>query len=174
MKRTRWSVWLVLAVIWAFASACQHGEDGVESNGTDREAVADRPEDGGATAEGTTPMRAALPGLFGVMAGLEQDMAALSSALWREDFDAITDHATAIATHPQVPPPERQTIAGVLGQDMAAFKAVDTRVHDLAVRIRTLAEDEDLDAILMTEAQLRQGCVACHTNFRDRLREALR
>lgn len=165
---------MALALAAGLAAACQAGEDHVDPGGADREAVAGRPASGGATAERTTPMRAALPGLFGVMAGLERDMAGLSSALWRTDFDAIADHATAIATHPQVPPPERQTIAGVLGQDMAAFKAVDTRVHDLAVRIRTLADNEDLDAIITAEAELRQGCVACHTNFRDRLREALR
>ena len=173
MNRTRWNVWMALAVAVALIPGCGAGEDDLDPDDADREAVAER-QAGPTTAEGATPMRAALPGLFDLMAGLERDMAALSAALWRADFDAIADHATAIANHPQVPPAERQTIAGVLGEDMAAFKTVDTRVHDLAVRIRTLAENEDLDAILTTEAELRQGCVTCHTEFRDRLREALR
>ena len=165
---------MALAVAVAPIPGCGAGEDDVDPGDADHEAVADRPGIGTTTADGATPMRAALPGLFDVMAGLERDMAALSAALWRTNFDAITNRATAIANHPQVPPPERQTIARVLGQDMAAFKSVDTRVHDLALRIRTLAEDEDLDGILTSVAELRQGCVACHTDFRDRLREALR
>lgn len=163
-----------MAVAVPLVSGCGAGEDGADPANAGRTAVADRQAAGAAAADGATPMRAALPGLFDVMTGLEQDMAALSAALWRTDFDAIANQATAIANHPQVPPPERQTIAGALGQDMPAFKAVDTRVHDLAVRIRTLAEDENLDGILTTEAELRQGCVTCHTGFRDRLREALR
>lgn len=155
MMRERRNAWLALAVAMALTPGCQAGESGAEAGGG-------------------TPAGDALPGLLGVMAGLEQDMAGLSSALWRADFAAIGDHATSIATHPQVPPAERQAIAGILGQDMAAFKAVDTRVHDLAVRIQTQAQEQDLDAILTTEAELRQGCVACHTNFRDRLRAGRR
>lgn len=117
---------------------------------------------------------APLPGLLAVMSGLEQDMARLSRGLWRADYDTIAAAARAVATHPKVPPSEAQRIAAILGADMAAFKAVDTEVHDLAMRIAELAGREDMDAIVTVETELRAGCVACHTGFRTRIREALR
>lgn len=118
--------------------------------------------------------RAVLPGLFGLMAGLESDMAGLARALWQEQMDSVALFARAVADHPTVPAAEAQAIAGVLGPDMARFKAFDTGVHDLAVRVSESAAANDLDGVVAAEAQLRAGCVACHTAFRVRLRDALR
>lgn len=117
---------------------------------------------------------APLPGLLAVMSGLEQDMARLSRGLWRADYNTIAAAARAVATHPKVPPSEAQQIGAILGPDMAVFKGLDTEVHDLAMRIAELAGDEDMDAIVTVEQELRAGCVACHTGFRTRIREALR
>jgi cytochrome c556 len=124
--------------------------------------------------EQSAVVTAPLPGLLAVMSGLEQDMARLSRGLWRADYDTIAAAARAVATHPKVPPSEAQQIAGVLGPDMAAFKGVDTEVHDLAMRVAELAGEEDMDAIVTVEKELRAGCMACHTGFRTRIREALR
>lgn len=132
------------------------------------------PRDEEAAVEEASPIRATLPGLFSIMAGLQGDMAGLESAVWREDFDAIAARATAIADHPMVPPAEAQAIAGVLGPDMGAFKQHDTRVHDLAVRIRELAGAGDLDGVVATRGNLVGGCVACHVEFRERIRAGLR
>lgn len=88
---------MALAVAVALGPGCGAGEDDVAPGDADREAVADRQATSAATAEGATPMRAALPGLVEVMAGLKRDMAALSAALWRTDLDTIANHATAIA-----------------------------------------------------------------------------
>lgn len=101
-------------------------------------------------------------------------MARLSRGLWRADRYTIAAAARAVATHPKVPPTEAQQIAGILGPDMAAFKAVDTEIHGLGLRIEQLAQERDLDAIITAEAELRTGCVACHACFRTRIREALR
>lgn len=115
-----------------------------------------------------------LPGLIAVMAGLERDMARLSRGLWRADHDTIAAAARAVAGHPKVPPSEARQIGDILGPEMAAFKAVDTEVHDLAVRIEALAEEGNMEDIITAEAELRAGCAACHTRFRSRIREALR
>lgn len=118
--------------------------------------------------------RVALPGLFGIMAGLETDMAQISRGLWLEDFDTIAAGAAAVANHPPVPPEEFQRISSVLGEEMAGFGGMDTRVHDLAVRLAEEARGGRLGVVLSTDAELRQACVSCHSTFRERLREEIR
>ena len=118
--------------------------------------------------------RVALPGLFSIMAGLETDMARVSRGLWLEDLDTVAVGADAVANHPRVPPEEFQRISSVLGEEMPSFGAMDARVHDLAVRLAEEARGGRLGAVLSTDAELRQACVACHSTFRERLREEIR
>lgn len=118
--------------------------------------------------------RVALPGLFGIMAGLETDMAQISRGLWLEDFDTIAAGADAVADHPRVPPEEFQRISSVLGEEMPSFGGMDTRVHDLAVRLAEEARGGQLGVVLSIDAELRQACVSCHATFRERLRAEIR
>lgn len=117
--------------------------------------------------------RVALPGLFSIMVNLQGDMARISRGLWIENFDTIAAGADAIANHPRVPQQEFQRISDVLGADMSRFGGMDQEVHDLAVRLAEEARRGEIEPVLSTEAELRRGCVACHTAFRDRLREAI-
>lgn len=122
----------------------------------------------------TATTRAALPTLFSIMLGLQGDMSRLSRGLWVERHDSIAAAAQAIADHPAIPPEEAQKIAGVLGDDMARFQALDQTVHDLAIRIVEAARAQDTEGVLDADASLRAGCVECHTAFRTRLREGIR
>jgi len=140
------------------------------TNGAARAARVERPAAPAALPQET---RAVLPSLFALMQGLQTDMARIGRGLWLESYDSIAVAARAVAEHPTIAPEEAQKIAGVLGADMARFKAFDTTVHDLAMQMAEDAERQDLDAVLAGEAKLRQGCVACHTTFRGRLREGL-
>ncbi|MDT8340666.1 MAG: hypothetical protein RQ751_04065 [Longimicrobiales bacterium] len=121
-----------------------------------------------------TPLGAVLPGLFDVMWGLESDMATVSRGLWMENFDTIHAGARAVADHPTLPPDEVERVAGVLGDEMAAFKAMDTHVHDLSVDLGDAAAAGDLARVLRLDAEIRAGCVSCHVTFRERLRQAIR
>lgn len=116
--------------------------------------------------------RAALPRLFSIMVGLQGDMERISRGIWTESYDSIAVAARAVADHPMMGAEGIAKIQSVLGDDMARFKGMDTNVHDLAVEVEELAGAGDLDAVVNAEARLRQGCVECHTAFRDRLREA--
>ncbi|MGK7313020.1 MAG: hypothetical protein ACN0LA_12350 [Candidatus Longimicrobiales bacterium M2_2A_002] len=117
--------------------------------------------------------RVALPGLFAIMLDLQGDMQQVSRGLWTEAYDTIAAGARAIADHPKVPPEEAATIAEALGPDMARFKALDTRVHDLSVELAEAARAGDMETVLARDAAIRQGCVECHTAFRERLRSDL-
>ena len=130
-------------------------------------------EGGFAQATGTpgATTRIALPGLFAIMRGLEAEVARLDRGVWKADADTV---AAAVADHPHVPPREAERIAGVLGADMARFAGMDTRVHDVAVRLREDALAGDMEAVLAGQGELRRGCVACHTAFREPLRSRLR
>lgn len=168
MNRSSWIDRMVLALSMTLVAGCAPSD--TEGTAASSQAGPEKPT----APSDTSPTRAALPGLFTIMAGLQEDMAGLERGLWREDFDSIATRATAIEEHPTVPAAEAQAIAGVLGPDMAAFKQADTEVHDLAVRIRELADAHELDGILATKADLAEGCVACHTQFRERIRAGLR
>lgn len=101
-------------------------------------------------------------------------MARVSRGLWLENFDTVAAGAEGVANHPRVPPEEFQRISDVLQEEMTRFAAVDREVHDLAVRLAEQARRGDLQAVLSTDAELRRACVACHTRYRERLREEIR
>lgn len=132
---------------------------------------ADGPGERGSPGSAT---RVALPGLFTIMAGLEEDMVRVSRGLWTGQLDSVAVAARAIANHPTVPSPEAARIAEILGSDMADFKSFDTRVHDLSIELAEHARAGDLAAVLSTEARLREGCANCHDTFRERIRQGVR
>lgn len=169
--RTRWIATTLagsLALALA-AGACDAPEDTAPDNadGVTRDVAQ-------GAADSTTATRAALPTLFSIMLGLQGDMGRVSHGLWLEQYDSIAAAARAVADHPAIPPEEGQKIAGVLGDDMARFQAFDQTVHDLAVRMAEAADARDMAGVMEADAALRDGCVACHTEFRTRLREGIR
>jgi len=135
---------------------------------------AERPAEEGEASRASSPTRVALPGLFSIMAGLEGEMARISRGLWLESFDTVAAGADAVADHPRVPPEEFQRISAVLGEEMSRFGGMDMRVHDLAVRLSEEARRAELEAVLATDAELRRACVACHSAYRERLRQEIR
>jgi len=104
-----------------------------------------------------------------IMVGLGEDSARVGDGIWVEDFEAISVAAEAIAKHPLVSDAERTSIQGVLGEDMPNFAKGDKAVHDTAMAMSEAAKAQDMALVLARNAQLQSECVACHTNFRDRL-----
>lgn len=153
-------------------AACEAEDPATEDAATERTVPAPgaRSDEAVASDSAAAGARAALPTLFSIMVGLQGDMALISRGLWVESYDTIAEGARGIAEHPEIPPSEGQRIAEVLGNDMARFQALDRTVHDLSVQLAEEAAARDLDAIMETDAALRQACVECHTDFRDRLR----
>jgi cytochrome c556 len=107
--------------------------------------------------------------LLSVMAGLRADMIRLHEGLWTGDFRGVAEAAESVAEHPEVSPAERLRVHTALGDGFADFVAADRRVHDLALGVRDAALREDTAAVLRAVSALQQGCVACHTGYRDRL-----
>lgn len=108
-----------------------------------------------------------------IMQGLNDNVAEISSGLFTDDFELIAHGATGIAEHPHIPPAQVQRVARELGEEMAAFKQFDTRVHDLSIEIRDAAESLNRNAVISGYRDLMDGCLACHGAYKERVATAL-
>lgn len=111
----------------------------------------------------------ALP-LRPIMQQLGSNMAGFIHALWIEEYAHMEEYAAAIAAHPHISEEELERIRTTLGEETAAFDAADVAVHEAAVRLHAAAEARDLDRILQELHEVQVGCMACHAQFRERLR----
>ena len=104
-----------------------------------------------------------------IMQGLRNNLVEISDGLLVDDFEQISRGAIAIAEHPRIPPAQVQLVAGELGEEMPAFKRIDTLVHDLALEIDVAAKARNRNAAISGYAQLIEGCFACHATYKDRV-----
>jgi len=157
---------LLLMTACADPGADAGGEPGSRpvAGGGDSVAVVDPAAGGGESHDGE-----GLP-LLVVMQRMTVDMAGFAQGLWLEDFTEMTARADAIANHPHMSASEVQRIQAELGDEMPAFEEADETVHQAALRLHEAARASDLDAILETLSEVQEGCVACHTRFREQLR----
>lgn len=108
-----------------------------------------------------------------LMVGLAQDMSRINTGLWHEDYELIREGAAAIANHPKIPPGQITKIKTELGPEFQNFVRFDKNVHGTATELVSAAEARDWSAMLTKQTELRDGCVGCHTAYRDRLRPVL-
>ncbi len=108
-----------------------------------------------------------------IMQGLNNNLAEITDGLLTDDFELIARGATGIAEHPRIPPEQVQLVVRELGEEMAAFKQFDMRVHDLSLEIRDAAESRERDAVISGYRQLMDGCLACHGAYKERVAAAL-
>lgn len=105
-----------------------------------------------------------------IMLMLASDLAAFTHALWLEDYEVMTERSASIAHHPHISQEEIQRIQSILGDEMHTFEELDENVHHGAERLHQAAESRQLDDVLARLSELQNGCMACHSQFRERLR----
>ena len=108
--------------------------------------------------------------LLDIMRQLDADTITLTSSLMTENWSAVRTSAEAIADHPKVPMGERVRILSELGSEAPAFRGFDEQVHDAAVGIADAADRRDLTDAGERYGEMIDGCIACHSQFRDRVR----
>ena len=108
--------------------------------------------------------------LLPIMMQMQGHLSALMQALWLENYADMATHARAVAAHVPISAAELERIKSTLGPEMAAFEAADEVVHDASHGLLAAAEAEDMEAFLGNLATVQRGCVACHSDFRERLR----
>ena len=83
------------------------------------------------------------PSLKEIMQDLRDNLVEITDGLLVDDFDRIANGATSIAQHPRIPASQVTQVAEELGPEMAAFKLLDVRVHDLSVSMAGAAGEHD-------------------------------
>ena len=114
------------------------------------------------------------PTLKEIMQGLRDDVFTIADGMFTDDMDRIAQGASGIAHHPSIPGKQVQRVAAELGPEMPAFKQLDIRVHDLSMSIISAAETQDRERISADFQQLINGCLACHTSYKERVANVLK
>ena len=112
--------------------------------------------------------------LVEIMEGLEADLADVSHGIWTQDPFIISQAATRIADHPQVPAEQLSVIKMELGSDLANFVRYDQMVHAGAVQLADSANAlAAMDVLFSIYHTIEQGCFSCHASYQQRVSEAL-
>ena len=114
------------------------------------------------------------PTLKEIMQSLRDDVFTVADGMFTDDMDRIAQGASGIAHHPSIPGKQVQRVAAELGPEMQAFKQLDIRVHDLSMSIISAAETQDRERISADFQQLINGCLACHTSYKERVANVLK
>jgi len=112
--------------------------------------------------------------LLEITQGLRNNLVEITDGLLTDDFDKVARGAIAISEHPQIPAAQKQLVAKELGAEMATFKQIDTRVHDLSLDIHAAAKALDRQAAVAGYQQLIGGCFACHNTYKERIAAVLK
>ena len=108
-----------------------------------------------------------------IMQDLRSDSALIVDGLLVENFDAVADAAMRIANHPRIQPEQVTLVAAELGSEMAAFKLLDTQVHDLSLSIYSAAREADSSGVADNYQKMLIGCLECHASYRQRVAAVL-
>ena len=108
-----------------------------------------------------------------IMQDLHNNLVDISHGLLTDDFEKIEHGADAIADHPPIPPWQVKLVAAELGSEMAAFKGLDTLVHNLSLEISAAASTHDRDDAIAGYQRLLEGCLACHSTYKERVAAVL-
>ncbi|HNP36848.1 MAG TPA: hypothetical protein PKK10_13430 [Woeseiaceae bacterium] len=116
---------------------------------------------------------AAEPTLKEIMQALRDDLVQVLDGLLLDDPARIAIAAQRIADHPEVSVNDRQRVTAELQEEMAQFAGFDHQVHSLAVSIEAAARAEDLALVRAETRQLIDGCLACHSMYKNRIADVL-
>lgn len=108
-----------------------------------------------------------------LMVEIAQDMARINTGIWHEDYELIEEGGSSIANHPKIPRAQMARIKKALGTEFSAFVQFDKTVHQGAAELAEAASNENMSAVLDTYTEVRNGCIGCHTAYRDRVRQVL-
>jgi len=109
-----------------------------------------------------------------VMQGLLTDTKKITEGIVLEDFALIESSANKIVSHPKPDLIVRMKLIKAIGSEMGKFKAKDTIVHDSAVNLVKAAQAKDMAAVKQEYSTLINGCLGCHSNFKEKVAKILK
>lgn len=110
--------------------------------------------------------------LIPMMRLLLADMQKIDQGIYTETYSIIAEGAGSIADHPGMTPKDKKLIKSTLGEEMPKFVSLDMTVHHHADSIKTAAQEQNMSEVLRHYRIVQQGCVDCHTTFRQQIIDA--
>ncbi len=107
-----------------------------------------------------------------IMRLIMTDINMINEGIYTQNFQLIKQGAAAINQHPPLSDETRMFIQKTLGDQMPAFGGYDKLVHNHADSIKEAAIQHDMKKVLEQYRIVQQGCVNCHTSFRETIIEA--
>jgi len=161
----------ILIGLAVFAGACDSGQRSAANRPDTQAVAAPAPDTASAHASAHAhPAEGEGEPLLRIMQRLGTRMSALTYGLMTDDSAMVTTSAAAIAEHAPIAADDLERIRGVLGADMAEFERLDAAVHEGSVRLHDAAAAGRTADVLTGLTEVQRGCVACHSQFRERLR----
>lgn len=112
--------------------------------------------------------------LLPMMQELMVQMNRINTGMYMRDFRLIDTTAHNIAHHPKIAKLQLEKIKKALGPEIKKFQYYDLQiVHHHADSLSMAAQRENMEEVLEHYQIVQQGCVNCHTDFRDKLRKVL-
>lgn len=110
--------------------------------------------------------------LIPMMRLLLSDIYQIDEGIYVEDYEQIEKGAASIADHPGMTEEDRELVRTTLGDEIKKFVAFDMQVHHHADSMKMSAKQKNMQEILRHYTIIQQGCVDCHSDYRDRIKEA--
>lgn len=107
-----------------------------------------------------------------IMRLIYADMQIINEGIYTENFKLIEQGAAAINEHPPLSDETRSLVKKTLGERMQAFGQYDKLVHDTADSLKEAATEHNMERVLDKYQIIQQGCVSCHTSFRNEITRA--
>jgi cytochrome c556 len=108
-----------------------------------------------------------------VMQELLIDSQKMTKGIIIKDFTLIEKSAQKIVNHAKPDLAIRLKIVKTLGSEMGKFKAKDTVVHNSALNLLNAAKSKDMVTITQEYQVLINGCLGCHTIYKEKVSKAL-
>jgi len=107
-----------------------------------------------------------------IMRLIYADIQIINEGIYTENFQLIEQGAAAINEHPPLSDETRSLVKKTLGERMQAFGQYDKLVHDTADSLKEAATEHNMERVLEKYQIIQQGCVSCHTSFRNEITQA--
>jgi len=107
-----------------------------------------------------------------IMRLIYADIQIINEGIYTENFQLIEQGAAAINEHPPLSDETRSLVKKTLGERMQAFGQYDKLVHDTADSLKEAVTEHNMERVLEKYQIIQQGCVSCHTSFRNEITQA--
>ena len=107
--------------------------------------------------------------LVPMMQQLLKDIHQVDRGIYTEDFAMIKEGAGNISDHPTMTSEDKKLVKTTLNEEMKQFVNFDIVVHHHADSMRMAAIENNMQKVLKHYRITQQGCVDCHSNYRDKI-----